>query len=334
MLNRQAQLEADIMDIQGDRNLRLMTKTSTLKKKIGDKEIKDSKDANEAYGNWLIAHEEWLADEEERIKAERIKANEDYWENIGKAAENAAEREWALIEETENKREKVDQQSLERRQEITAESFGIISNSINQLGDLYQTQKENELSAAGDNATKREEIERKYARRQQILSIGQALINGAMAVTEIQKKWAAFPPIAAIFTALTVASTLAQVAIIRAQKFAKGGSGVLEGPSHQRGGINVGIGEAEGGEHIAITSRKMTNRYGSKMLDAVSNSINQGKFFEVWANVNKEMTSDPYTKKMFELMERTPTVYNDTNGDTVKEYPNGQKYVIKRFYKN
>jgi len=134
--------------------------------------------------------------------------------------------------------------------------------------------------------------------------------------------------------AIGAAAAMGIAGISKSAKMAKGGSGILDGPSHQRGGINVGIGEAEGGEHIAVTSRKMTNRYGSKMLDAVSNSINQGKFFEVWANVNKEMSSDPYTKKMYELMERTPTVYNDTNGDTVKEYPNGQKYVIKRFYKN
>ena len=118
-------------------------------------------------------------------------------------------------------------------------------------------------------------------------------------------------------------------------KMEHGGSGILEGHSHAHGGIDVGIGEAEGGEHIAITSRAMTNKYGGSMLDAVANSINQGKFFEVWANTNKSMgASDPYTKKMFELMQNTPTIYTDTTGDTVKEYPNGQKYIIKRLYKN
>jgi hypothetical protein len=229
----------------------------------------------------------------------------------------------------------ITEEAERRKQEIISGSFSAISSSLNTISALYEANKQRELSAAGDNAQKREEIERKYAKKQQILSIGQALINGAMAVMEIQKKWAAFPVIAGIFTGLTVASTLAQVAIIKAQKFAKGGSGVLFGPTHSSGGINVGIGEAEGGEHIAITSRKMTSRYGAKMLDAVSNSINQGKFFEVWANVNKEMgVSDPYTKKMYDLMTKTPTVYTDTNGNTVKEYPNGQKYVIKKFWNN
>ena len=134
--------------------------------------------------------------------------------------------------------------------------------------------------------------------------------------------------------AIGAAAAMGIAGISKSAKMAKGGSGILEGPSHQRGGINVGIGEAEGGEHIAITSRKMTNHYGSKMLDAVSNSINQGKFFEVWANVNKEMSLDPYTKKMYEMMRNTPTVYPDTDGSTVKEYPDGRKYIIKHFHKN
>lgn len=118
------------------------------------------------------------------------------------------------------------------------------------------------------------------------------------------------------------------------KKMARGGSGILTGPSHQRGGINIGIGEAEGGEHIAVTSRRMTSRYGSKMLDAVANSINQGKFFEVWANVNKETNTDPYTKKMYDLMLNTPTIYVETTGNTVKEYPDGRKYIIKCFNRN
>ena len=130
--------------------------------------------------------------------------------------------------------------------------------------------------------------------------------------------------------AAVVAATASGIA-----KLEHGGSGILEGHSHAHGGIDVGIGEAEGGEHIAITSRAMTNKYGGSMLDAVANSINQGKFFEVWANTNKSMgASDPYTKKMYELMQNTPTIYTDTAGDTVKEYPNGRKDIIKRFYKN
>jgi hypothetical protein len=43
---------------------------------------------------------------------------------------------------------------------------------------------------------------------------------------------------------------------------------------------------------------------------------------------------DPYTKKMYDLMVKTPTVYFDTEGNTVKEYPTGKKFVIRRYNKN
>ena len=229
----------------------------------------------------------------------------------------------------------ITEEAERRKQEIISGSFSAISSSLNTISALYEANKQRELSAAGDNAEKREEIEKKYSKKQQTLAIGQAIVNAAMAITEIWRKYATMPVYAGILTALNAAQMGAQIAIIKSQKFAKGGSGVLFGPTHASGGINVGIGEAEGGEHIAITSRKMTSRYGAKMLDAVSNSINQGKFFEVWANVNKEMgVSDPYTKKMYDLMKKTPTVYTDTNGNTVKEYPNGQKYVIRKIWNN
>lgn len=286
----------------------------------------------------------WIADEfDVFLKAEEKKASlqDDIKKLLGIKDENKLRGNKELMDKQRRQIEAYNEWQInekrrleEQKRQIENDSFNVIYSSITSLSSLYQTQKENELSAAGDNAKKREEIERKYSKRQQTLAIGQALINAAMAITEIWRKYATMPVYAGILTALNAAQMVAQIAIIKQQKFAKGGSGVLQGPSHQRGGINVGIGEAEGGEHIAITSRRMTSKYGPKMLDAVSKSINQGKFFEVWANVNKEMTSDPYTKKMYELMMKTPSIYADSVGNTVKEYPDGRKYIIKKFYRN
>ena len=335
LLDRQAQLEAEIIQIQGERNLRLESRSSALRvsiiknnKEVTEDEIKSAKTqllgASMADLGRVESHLQ-ASIEIGDIRDNELKHNEKLLEEQKRQVKAATDYE---IQEANRAREE--------KQAIIDESFSIVSGSLSSLGDLYQMQKENELSAAGDNAKKREEIERNYAKKQQALQAGQALIDGAATIVSIWRKWAPISiPLAQLFSALSAATTIAQVAIIKSQKFAKGGSGVLFGPSHSSGGINVGIGEAEGGEHIAITSRKMTSRYGSKMLDAVSNSINQGKFFEVWANVNKEMgVSDPYTKKMYDLMTKTPTVYTDTNGNTVKEYPNGQKYVIRKIWNN
>jgi hypothetical protein len=323
-----AQKRVELEGLTGEKNLRIATRLAVIKGNIEKKGLADGKDANEAYGNWVIAHEEYLEAEKERIWDEGTVAAQLAFDQNKKLAEE----EWKLHEELNKKKEEDDKKYEDLKKQRLGESLTRIGDSLNTLSSLYEANKQKELSAAGDNAEARLEIEKKYAKKQQLLGIGQALINGALAVTEIWAKWAKFPVLAAVFTALTVAQTAAQVAIIKAQKFAKGGAGVLNGPVHTSGGIQIpGIGEAEGGEHFAITSRAMTSKYGSKTLDAISNSINQGKFFEVWSNVNKSMgTSDPYTKKMYELMQNTPTVYTDTQGDTVKEYPNGQKYIIKR----
>jgi TP901 family phage tail tape measure protein len=55
---------------------------------------------------------------------------------------------------------------------------------VNAFGQLFEAQKQKELSAAGQNAKKREEIEKKYARRQQFISIAQAVLNVAQGITK------------------------------------------------------------------------------------------------------------------------------------------------------
>jgi len=256
---------------------------------------------------------------------DKLKTNDEYYEN-----------QKSSVEQVQKAEDNYNKWLVDQRQAAVDDSLRAIAGSLTSFGDLFETQKQRELSAVGDNAAKREEIEKKYAKKQQLLAEGQALINGAMAITEIWRKWSYNPVLAGVFTALASAQTIAQLAVIRSQKFAKGGSGVLDGAVHASGGISIpGIGEAEGGEHFSIISRSATSKYGGRMLDAVANSINQGKFFEVWSNANKGMgNGDPYTKKMYDLMVKTPTVYTDSLGNTVKEYPNGKKFVIKRLFLN
>jgi hypothetical protein len=201
--------------------------------------------------------------------------------------------------------------------------------------DRLNAEMNAELSNTNLTENQKDEIKKKYARLQQKQNITQAIINGALAITKTFADYG-FTPAAWVAAALVAVQTGIQVAVIRAQRFAHGGSGIVNGPVHASGGVAVpGVGIVEGGEHFAVTSRAMTSKYGASMLDAVSKSINQGKFFEVWANVNKDMgISDPYTKKMYDLMKNTPTTYIDTEGNTVKEYPSGRKDIIKRIYRN
>jgi len=104
---------------------------------------------------------------------------------------------------------------------------GVTDSLLGALSGMFEASKNKELAAAGDNAKKREEIEKKYAQKQKKIAIAQAIINGALAIV---KGFAQLGPIGGAITAvLTAATTAAQIAVISSQSFAKGG--LVYGPT-------------------------------------------------------------------------------------------------------
>jgi hypothetical protein len=97
--------------------------------------------------------------------------------------------------------------------------------SLDAIAGFTTAAKEKELAAAGDNAEKREKIEKKYAQKQKKIAIAQALINGALGIT---KAFGQTGILGFISAGLIAAQTAAQVAVINAQSFAKGG--IVSGP--------------------------------------------------------------------------------------------------------
>ena len=157
-----------------------------------------------------------------------------------------------------------------------------------------------------------------------------ALINSALAITKVFAS--IVPPFSFIVAGLTAAATAVQIATIRSQTFEHGGHGELGGERHYSGGTHIpGIGEAEKGEYFGIINRSMTSKYRND-LPAIFDSLNAGKFHDVWSNANIQLQAevDPWTKKMYDHMVNTPTIYTDSKGDTVKEYSNGRKRVIRK----
>ena len=93
------------------------------------------------------------------------------------------------------------------------------------------------------------------------------------------------------------------------------------------------IGEAEKGEGMAIFSRGATQKYGDAIPEIVQ-AINNGRFHDIWDRsytnlINVSVPKDEYTRKMYELMSRTPNVYPDNKGRLIREYPNGSKDIIR-----
>jgi hypothetical protein len=303
-------------------------------------------------------------DEQERKKIEEAKKAEldksaervkTYWDNETKIAEKATsdntaivwkgyddeyklqlaqvEQQTATEEEKQQKITEITQKYAWQRREIAKKEIGdaleIIGNGVSTIGDLYSAQKERELSAAGDNAKKREEIERKYFRKQQMLSIAQAVINGAQAVTKAQAQTGILSP---FVIPLIIAQTIAQIALISAQKFAKGG---FTGKGSRRD---------ETGERVAgvvhenefVIDKKKTKKY-RPLLEAIhrddklaiASALNNSTV--IWDKTAQVMNrQDPFTEKMYQLMQNTPVSYTDSSGATVLIYPGGRKKVIKR----
>ena len=141
--------------------------------------------------------------------------------------------ELRLVEETEERKLAIRKKYAEMMKGIMTEEraeqiknaqtiMDSVSTIMGGLSGLLNAQKEEELKNAGDNTKKKEEIERKYARKQQRIAIGQALIGTANAIINASQTIPFIPAgLAAAATAAIMGGI--QIATIKAQKFATGG---------------------------------------------------------------------------------------------------------------
>ena len=151
-------------------------------------------------------------------------------------------------------------------------------------------EKKAELALAGDNQAKILEIEKKYAKEKQKVAITQALIDSSLAI--VKTLASVVFPFNVIAAGIIAATAGVQVAAIRSQTFAEGGHGELGGERHAQGGTPIpGIGEAERGEYFGIINRSMTQKY-RKDLPAIFDSLNAGRFHDVWSNANIQLQTE------------------------------------------
>lgn len=222
---------------------------------------------------------------------------------------------------------------FEDNKEAIAANLQVLSDMTNALGDIFSAQKQRELNAAGDNAQKREEIERKYFKKEQTLAVGQAIINGALAVTKATAQTGILAP---LVIPTIIAATAAQVGLILSQKFAEGG---FTG----RGTYRDETGERVAGivhENEFVIDKKNTQKY-RPLIEAIHNDdpariaelVANSNMHQVWGDMNKSMAGmtrqDPYTRLMYEVLKANVVSYIDSDGNTVL-MQNGRKQVIKR----
>lgn len=168
-----------------------------------------------------------LPDDEQRaldaFNAEREKADEDYYRNQDKLADEAAAKEVA-------RKEQIKQAAINAASQIADATFAIQKNRVDREEQIAIQALENEynrrIEKAGGNAkkvaqlekelvTKREAIEKESAKKRKKIAKQEAIIQGALSVIE------ALPDL--VLAAFAAAATVAQIAVIDSQEFAEGG---------------------------------------------------------------------------------------------------------------
>ena len=171
---------------------------------------------------------------------------------------------------TESITDRLKQDATDKADHIIAENDRIAA-SEKALNDLKLQMLELRLAQASSIVGSLADLTKKNALAYQVFAISEAIINGALAIVKIQAQFGAF---ALPFQIAAGITTLAQIATIKQQKFERGGYDVLDGKRHAQGGVNIGIGEAEAGEGLAVFNRTATQKYG-KFLPAFVKAINE-----------------------------------------------------------
>jgi len=190
-----------------------------------------------------------------------------------------------------------------KKQQAINKTYDTAKQGLDAISNLFEANKQKELSAVGSNEEKRLAIEKKYRKKQQAIAIAMTIINTAEGVVKALKDYGL--PWGLIPAAAMAALGAVEIATIKSQTFAKGGP--VLGEPHSRGGVQL---EAEGGEYII--NKKSTGKY-KNLIDAI-NQDDQVRIMDAMSRDRKIVISqvDPYTQKMYDLMRSQP-VYGEDN---------------------
>lgn len=202
-------------------------------------------------------------DELKQIKDHALQAAGQIFNSIAQLSNNATQR-----------RLKDELDAIEKE----AESEKAILEGKFEKGVLTQKEYEQKLAEIDEQTAERKEQANKEAfEKQKRWNIAQALMNAAMAITKTFAEYGG-TPIAWVMSAITAATTAAEIAVIASQKYARGGE--LHGPSHAQGGIKGFVGnqhiEAEGGEVII---NKRSSAKHRKLLSLINSDNGWGDDF-------------------------------------------------------
>lgn len=272
---RNIDIEIQAEEAGSERRKALIERRAELEKQI-NRELLDAKlnDQNLLEAQRIALIEEFAQKE---IEIENKKNSElDKIKAVQKAKEekDAADKKKAL------------QDTFNSIASISQTVVGSISKVIQADSDAVLGQIEDDrkraLEKAGDDREKQEKVNKKFdklaeaerkraAKKQATIQQTQAFINTALAVT--QALASSPPPLSFILAGITAAAGAIEIAAIEGQKSRLKKGGIVQGPSHEAGGV-TGTGafnniEVEGGEYVV-------NKQATKRFRPVLDSINYG----------------------------------------------------------
>ncbi len=168
------------------------------------------------------------------------------------------------------------QEQLQMFQAFSDSIFTIIGNNAQNRSrreqKLLEERKEAGVITEEQYEKQVEQVQRKAFERKKRLDIAQAIVNGALAMTQTAAN-VGFP-LQFVFSPIVAAMTAAQIAVIASQKFADGGlierfadGGMVVGKSHAQGGEKFAVGgrvaELEGGE--AVINKRSTAMFKGQL---------------------------------------------------------------------
>lgn len=239
MLKAENEILAEIENLNGDRAL-AMANIGRMQKRI-TKEVTKEKEEREAINKIIeegqsallqqakdteytvnanfkpMSVEEWAAQYPDVTK------DPNYIKSQEAIAQAAAERKKRQEEEA-----KKDKDHWKEKASNAMEYSSVVTGMLDSISMFQEAAMNRELAAAGDNEAQKEQIRKKYARKQKAISISQAIIGTALAVVNALQTQP-FLPMGPIMAGVAGAAGAAQIALIASQPFAQGG--IVYGPT-------------------------------------------------------------------------------------------------------
>ncbi len=180
-----------------------------LRKKYRDEEQAE-KDAKEAKHTDMLS--KYGIAPEETEETEQAQLSKDILKNPQVLTEEEIQKaRTAIHEKYAKKRAAKEKETQDEMLADMKQNAEIASEIVAGFSSFFQTTKETELQAAGDNEEKKKEINKKYAGIEMQMKIGQAMVSMFAGIVDVWAKYGTMPAVAAVLSGLLFANAMAQV---------------------------------------------------------------------------------------------------------------------------